>query len=121
MKFSLFRNIIFVFSLIGPQLVSAENENMMKLFKNCGLGILSGAALGTVFMATQDKPNDHTQDVAKGASLGLYGGLIYSYYQFTTPPAKTVGIDVTEKSSLQASPLLAIGKDQFRFGIISQF
>lgn len=93
----------------------------MKLFKNCGFGILTGAALGTIVMATQDRPNEHTQDVAKGASLGLYGGLIYTYYQFTTPPAKSVGVEVTKENIPYASPLIAVGKDQIQFGIISQF
>lgn len=45
-----------------------------------GKGILVGATLGVVSLAFEDHPEDSWNNVARGASLGLYGGIAYGFY-----------------------------------------
>lgn len=45
-----------------------------------GKGILVGATLGVVSLAFEDHPEDSWNNVARGASLGLYGGIAYAFY-----------------------------------------
>ncbi|MFP5519622.1 MAG: hypothetical protein ACLGGX_06940 [Bdellovibrionia bacterium] len=49
--------------------------------KSCAYGTMGGAALGLASLALVDKPSEHTANVARGASLGLYAGIAYGWYQ----------------------------------------
>lgn len=48
-----------------------------RFLKTCAWGFGIGAAAGTVSLVFEDKPSEHTINIARGASLGLYGGIIY--------------------------------------------
>lgn len=43
-------------------------------------GTLAGALLGTASLAFTDKPGDKLQRIARGASLGLYFGILLGLY-----------------------------------------
>jgi len=55
----------------------AESEEFQSFLKNCGWGTALGATLGLLSVAVSDRPNDSMGNIARGASLGLYGGIIY--------------------------------------------
>ena len=66
-----------IFGVLISTQVRAEID--MKLFlKHCAYGTVFGALAGTVSLVAVDKPSDHLNNISRGASLGLYSGIIYS-------------------------------------------
>jgi CDP-diglyceride synthetase len=49
-------------------------------------GTLAGALLGTASLAFTDKPGDKLQRIARGASLGLYFGILLGLYVIYAVP-----------------------------------
>lgn len=64
----------------------ASAQNLQAFLKSCAYGTLLGATAGVVTMAFTDKPGQSWSNVAKGASLGLYGGIIFGAYQMSKEP-----------------------------------
>ena len=67
-------------SFFVPQ-SSFGNDQMTRFLKSCAYGALGGAAVGLVSISFSDDPGSKTNQVARGASLGLYAGIGYGYYQ----------------------------------------
>ncbi len=68
-----------------------------------GKGIAVGATLGVVSLAVEDHPEDSWNNVARGASLGLYGGIAYALYSAQQP-------DVAPESSFSLVPIFSADK-----------
>lgn len=66
--------LVFFYSLLGY-----SEMNMKEFIKNCAYGTAYGALAGTVSLAFVDKPSAHLNNISKGASLGLYSGIAYSF------------------------------------------
>jgi hypothetical protein len=60
---------------------------LSQFLQNCAYGTGIGAVLGVVSLALTDKPGDSVGNIAKGASLGLYGGIAYGFYELNHVPA----------------------------------
>lgn len=45
--------------------------------KRCAWGTGVGAGIGLLSLGIEDHPYEHWSNVARGASLGLYGGILY--------------------------------------------
>jgi hypothetical protein len=79
--------------------VSARAD-MTTFLKSCGYGTLAGAALGLASLAVSENPSGKINNVARGASLGLYAGIGYGAYlhykQQTTPGS--IDISQTQQS-----------------------
>lgn len=75
--------IIFVLLISGGR---ASAANLQTFLKHCAYGTLVGAGVGVISLAFNDKPSDNTGNVAKGASLGLYGGVAYGVYKLNEVP-----------------------------------
>lgn len=73
MRFSV--ALIAILMAITPK--QAKAADVQGFLKNCGWGTLAGAGAGILSLAFEDRPSDHTINIARGASLGLYGGIIY--------------------------------------------
>lgn len=56
---------------------AARAAEIQTFLQSCGWGTLAGMAVGTLSLAFEDKPSEHTINIARGASLGLYGGIFY--------------------------------------------
>lgn len=67
---------------------SAAPGDLSSFLKACGWGVVVGAGIGAVSLAFENKPSDHTSNIARGASLGLYGGIIYGLVQANPPPER---------------------------------
>ena len=63
----------------GP--VLAAPGDLGRFLKACAWGTAIGAGAGAVTLAFEEKPSDHTVNVARGASLGLYAGIAYGLLQ----------------------------------------
>ena len=55
-------------------------QKMKSFFLACGIGTAAGASLGAASLAFISSPGDNLQNIAKGASLGLYAGILWGYY-----------------------------------------
>ncbi len=73
-------SLIILIINLGTASVSLGNDQMTRFLKSCAYGTLGGAALGLVSISFSDDPGGRVNQVARGASLGLYAGIGYGYY-----------------------------------------
>lgn len=74
-----------VFSLILAVSVffvpTSSFANTTKEFiMSCTYGVLAGTLVGAATLAFEDQPGDNLNKVARGASLGLYAGILLGVY-----------------------------------------
>lgn len=84
MKFKLF----LIITLLLSQ--SAFSQDLKQFLKSCGYGTLAGAGLGLASLVFEKKPNESFVNIARGASLGLYGGLAYGLFAMNQEANKPV-------------------------------
>ena len=68
---------------LAPRIYAAD---LQAFLKSCAYGTAGGAVAGVVTLAFTDKPSENGRNVAKGASLGLYAGIIYGLVQMNKSP-----------------------------------
>jgi hypothetical protein len=67
---------------ISANLLAETPQSPMKKFLvSCGYGMAGGAAVGLVSLAFEPSPETKLNNIARGASLGLYAGIGYGLYQ----------------------------------------
>lgn len=71
-----------------------DGRSMAAFLRGCAWGTGIGAGVGALSLAFEDNPGEHTMNVARGASLGLYGGIIYGIMQAQQgePPVSDYGV-----------------------------
>ncbi len=74
MKLKLFLAFLMFFS----QGVFAQE--LKQFLQSCGYGTLAGAGLGLASLVFEKKPNESFGNIARGSSLGLYGGIAYGIF-----------------------------------------
>jgi hypothetical protein len=68
--------LIFSFGLSTAASASPEREFIM----SCTYGVLAGTLVGAATLAFTSNPGENLQNVARGASLGLYAGIGLGFY-----------------------------------------
>ena len=58
----------------------AQAEPMKEMMTMCTYGVLAGTLVGAATLAFTDKPGDNLNYIARGASLGLYAGILLGAY-----------------------------------------
>lgn len=58
----------------------AKAEPMREFIMSCSYGVLAGTLVGAATLAFSDKPGDNLNKVARGASFGLYAGILLGLY-----------------------------------------
>jgi hypothetical protein len=53
---------------------------MRDFIMSCSYGVLAGTLVGAATLAFSDKPGDNLNKVARGASFGLYAGILLGLY-----------------------------------------
>lgn len=79
------KNLLCAFVILSFAQMS-QAQGLRGFLKSCAWGTVVGAGLGVVSLALEDRPGDSWGNVAKGASLGLYGGIAYGIYQGQKAP-----------------------------------
>jgi hypothetical protein len=80
------RKKIFVLVLAGSlfasfaRLNSASADPAKDFVMSCTYGVLAGTLVGTATLAFSDKPGDNLNRIARGASIGLYAGILLGLY-----------------------------------------
>ena len=86
MKYLIKTTIILIFSLFSIQSF-AMDPKLKILAESAGYGTVAGALLGTATLAFDGEG----RNIAKGASLGLYAGIIFGAYVITSYEMKKRG------------------------------
>lgn len=86
------------------QVPKTQAQNLRSFIKNCAWGSLLGAGAGVVSLAFVDKPGESWNNVAKGASLGLYSGIAYGLYDLNREP------DRYQQPDFAVAPIFSEGK-----------
>lgn len=63
---------------ISPR--KADAEPLRDFIMSCSYGVLAGTLVGAATLAFSDKPGDNLNKVARGASFGLYAGILLGLY-----------------------------------------
>lgn len=56
---------------------SARADKMKDFLLSCAYGTAAGAAIGVASLVISDDPGSKMNNIARGASLGLYGGIVF--------------------------------------------
>ncbi len=100
MSFRQFTRIIATLSLIFSLLLGssvAHADSGREFLLSCTYGVLAGALVGAATLAVEDNPGDKIHRVARGASLGLYSGILLGIYVVYVVPAQ---IEAEQKERL---------------------
>lgn len=62
------------------------NSSSQEFIMACTYGVLAGTLIGAASLAFVDKPSDNLNKVARGASLGLYAGILLGAYVIYVVP-----------------------------------
>jgi hypothetical protein len=67
--------------VVGLSAPRAQAESSMREFMmSCTYGVLAGTLVGAAMLAFTDQPGENLNKVARGASLGLYTGILLGFY-----------------------------------------
>jgi hypothetical protein len=72
--------------LPGPK---AHADDAREFVLSCAYGALAGTIVGAATLAFTDHPGDNLNRIARGASFGLYGGILLGLYVVYAVPAES--------------------------------
>jgi hypothetical protein len=100
--------------LVGTMVLipaKAAAEPMREFIMSCTYGVLAGTLVGGASLAFSDKPGDNLNKVARGASIGLYAGILLgAYIAYGVPidnPDDVATMRFTEPPRLIVQPLIS--------------
>lgn len=73
---------VLVIAAVGVSLIpsKARADSTREFMMSAAYGTLAGTIVGAATLAFSDKPGDNLNKVARGASLGLYAGILLGLY-----------------------------------------
>ncbi len=89
--------------LISPQV---KAEPAKEFLMSCIYGTLAGTVIGAASLATADKPSDKLQRIARGASLGLYAGILLGLYVVYAVPDENEQLDEVLSQDVGMKPMI---------------
>ncbi len=107
---SVFKKWILFFAFFFSFTVNnqANAEPMKEFIKACTYGVLAGTMIGIATLAFAKKPGDNLQNIARGASLGLYAGILLGTYVVYYVPQQQLQLqeeNVLDQISYKIHPL----------------
>ncbi|MCJ8277989.1 MAG: hypothetical protein HRT44_12630 [Bdellovibrionales bacterium] len=72
---------------------------------SCTYGVLAGALVGAASLAVEDEPDEKIHRVARGASLGLYAGILLGLYVVYVVPAQIEAEEDEEIESIDGDSI----------------
>ncbi len=73
-----------IVSLAFPS--KAKAEPLKELIMSSAYGVLAGTLVGAATLAFTERPGDNLRNIARGASLGLYAGILLGLYVIYVVP-----------------------------------
>lgn len=83
------------FLILDLQSVFAMSP-MSRFLTTCAYATAGGAVLGLATLAVSENPGGKMNNVARGASLGLYAGIGYGFYELNKKDNSSMEVDVSE-------------------------
>lgn len=77
--------LVFLISSLAPR--SLRAEPMHEFIVSCAYGVLAGTLVGAASLAFQEHPGDNLNNIARGASIGLYAGILLGLYVVYVSPS----------------------------------
>lgn len=90
----------------------ARAEAGREFLLSCTYGVLAGALVGAASLAVEDDPGSKIHRVARGASLGLYAGILLGTYVVYVVPAQ---IEAEQQEQLDEQYDKVIEPDDYGF------
>lgn len=91
---------------------SSESKMAMKEFvRSCTYGVLAGTLVGAATLAFTEQPGQNINRVARGASIGLYAGILLGLYVIYIVPSQ-----MNEELDMDPN-LLPPEEANFRWGV----
>ncbi len=85
--------------------VYADNPTR-EFVMSCTYGVLAGTLVGAASLAFTSKPSDNMHRVARGASLGLYTGILLGLYVVYIVPGMEGGAEEDPVVRLEKMPVM---------------
>lgn len=84
------RKLTLVFLIASCTLFSYQSkaDSSREFLLSCTYGVLAGALVGAASLAVEDNPSEKVHRVARGASLGLYTGILLGLYVVYVVPGQ---------------------------------
>lgn len=79
--------LLVLFFGLGPQ-QSFAADDMHEFITSCSYGVIAGSLVGVASLAFEKQPGKSLNNVARGASLGLYAGIILGIYAIYFVPGE---------------------------------
>jgi hypothetical protein len=100
--------ISFLFVLSTPSIGRAANP-MNDFILSCSYGVLAGTLVGAASLAFTERPGDNLAMIARGASLGLYAGIILgTFVVYGDGPSADVGFESVLKRETPVVQLIPL-------------
>lgn len=80
-KFRMMRMFLVLTLILSYQ--SVKSQELRNFLSSCGYGTLAGAGVGLASLVFEKKPNENYNNIARGASFGLYFGIGYGAWLST--------------------------------------
>jgi hypothetical protein len=92
--------------------LQAQAEAGREFLLSCTYGVIAGALVGAASLAVEDNPGDKIHRVARGASLGLYTGILLGVYVVYVVPAQ---LEAEQEAEQEEELDKAIDADDYGF------
>lgn len=93
-----------MFGFLSPARADSAREFML----SCSYGVLAGTLVGAATLAFSDRPGDNLNRVARGASIGLYAGILLGFYVVYGVPGDGGSDEEVSAALLQEPPRLQV-------------
>ena len=99
--------LVLLFTVVGSQPLQAQGKSSVppsnpnrEFVMSCTYGVLAGTLVGAAALAFTDKPGDNLNRVARGASIGLYTGILLGLYVVYIVPSFEANEEEAEPAAL---------------------
>jgi hypothetical protein len=82
------RILVCLFALMLALPREAKAEPLRELIMSSAYGVLAGTLVGAATLAFTERPGDNLRNIARGASLGLYAGILLGLYVVYVVPGE---------------------------------
>jgi hypothetical protein len=97
--------LAFLVSTISLAPSRAQADSTREFMMSAAYGTLAGTIVGAATLAFSDRPGDNLNKVARGASLGLYAGILLGLYVvYGGPSEDSDAAEQLRHTSLTAPP-----------------
>ena len=88
------RKLLAILIIFQAFALQARAEPMREFVMSATYGVLAGALVGAASLAFTENPGENMNRVARGASLGLYAGILLGVYLvYVVPSAEEQALD----------------------------